>query len=102
MVQATNLGDRHDSARRLGLLRPWLGRVLVQREVRAGPVVVLGVPVHEPASVSLVQHDHVVEQLPAERADESLRRRVLPRGSRCDHNLPEVDSGDAPAEGLAV
>ncbi len=53
-----------------------------QREVAVGRVVVLEVPPEDPAKVDLVQHDHVIEALPAERADEPLRVRILPRGPR--------------------
>jgi hypothetical protein len=42
--------------------------VLLECQVRAGLVVVNGVPGHDPAKVRLAEHDHMVEALASDRA----------------------------------
>jgi len=44
----------------------WMGRVLAKRQVRAARLVVIRHELaQQPSKVSLVQHDHMVEQLSA-------------------------------------
>ena len=52
-------------------------RVLVEGGVRARGVVGAEVAEQTPAEVSLVQDDHVVEELTADRADHAFGERIL-------------------------
>lgn len=59
--------------------RPSARRILVQRQMRSQFVVIAGIGRKDPAQVSLAEDDDVIEALPSERADQSLRVPVLPR-----------------------
>lgn len=76
MVQAEDLRPRHNFAILLDLTCVW--RVLTQRQVRSGSVVVTLVGPKQPQCVSLAEDDHVIEQFPSDRADHPLRKRVGP------------------------
>jgi hypothetical protein len=52
--------------------------VLPERQVRARLVVVNGVPGHDPVKVHLAEHDHMVEALASDRADQPLDMGILP------------------------
>jgi hypothetical protein len=82
VVKAPHLWQ-FDHAAELGPLDPpEIRGIARQGEVTAGRVVVLEVSPEDPAKVDLVQYDDVIEAFSAERADEPLRVRILPRGSR--------------------
>ena len=51
---------------------------LPERQVRARLVVVNGVPGHDPVKVHLAEHDHMVEALASDRADQPLDMGILP------------------------
>ena len=48
------------------------------------------------------EHDDVVEALAAERADQSLRVRILPGAAWRTHDFVDADAGHAPPELGAV
>ena len=54
-----------------------LGSVFLEGEVRARAVAVAEIAAETPKEISLVQDDHVVEELAADRADHALGERVL-------------------------
>jgi hypothetical protein len=53
----------------------------------ARAVVVAQVAVQATTEVSLIQDDHVVEELAADGADHALDEGILPRGAWCSENL---------------
>jgi hypothetical protein len=53
-------------------------RRVTDRGVNALGVVVVDVFLKQSSQVGFIQHHHMIEQLPANRADEALRRPVLP------------------------
>src|SRR5512139_1062586 len=57
-------------------------RVLAQRQMWPDFVVIVGIGSKEPARMGLAKEDDVIEAFPADRADQSLRMPVLPRGPR--------------------
>jgi hypothetical protein len=57
-------------------------RVFRQREMCPRLVVVREVPTQDPSQSGFIQHDYVVETLASDGADDPLRIRVLPRGTR--------------------
>ena len=86
MMQATDFWDWDDHARARRLAWPSLGRVLVEREMSAGPVIVGEVAGQSATQVSFAQDDDMIETLAADRADEPLGEGVLPRaGGRRQH-----------------
>jgi NAD(P)-dependent dehydrogenase (short-subunit alcohol dehydrogenase family) len=78
MMESADLRDGDDFA----LLRPLDGaasrRVPGEGEVAPGVMVIPQVRPKDPAQVLLVEHDDVVEALPADRADHTLGVRILP------------------------
>ena len=79
MVESADLRHRHDIAVFGWLDSAWLGRVLLKSEMRARAVIVAEVIAKTTTEVSLVQHDHVVEEFAPDRADHALGEGVLPR-----------------------
>ena len=79
MMQPADLRDRDDpaTARRLDLAGKW--RVAFERQVRSRLVVVGEIFAEDPKQVRFVEHDHVIQALAANRADEPLDVRALPR-----------------------
>src|SRR5262245_40991082 len=72
------------------LNRPMEGGILVQRAMNARFVIVRGIPTQDPAQVRLPKYDQVVETFPADRADQSLDVRVLPRRSGSGRLVPNA------------
>ena len=75
MMEAADHRCLDDPAFVMALHRSWLRGVLVEGEVRSGPVVVDEVLAQQATQMGLVQHHDVVETLAAEGAD---RRRLQP------------------------
>jgi hypothetical protein len=82
MVQAADFWKLHDLADRGELDEPDVGCVLVEREVRASPLIVADVTGQDAAQVSLAENENVIQALAPDRADAPLRERILPRAVR--------------------
>ena len=98
MMQATDFWNLHDSARRGELDGPDIRGILVEREMRASPVIVREVRGQDASQMPLAENDSMVEALASHRADEPLREGILPRavGRREDfdphalHSVPKL------------
>ena len=99
MMQATDFGNLHDSARRGALDGPDIRRILVEREMRPSPVIGREVRGQDASQIPLAENDSMVEALASHRADEPLREGILPRavGRREDfvdphalHSVPKL------------
>ena len=80
---------RHLDDRAAGwrLYRPYDRRILIQGEMRP-PLVIIGQEELECASEgSLIPHDHVIETLSPQGADQALDERILPRAARRGHHF---------------
>src|SRR5947209_6476968 len=73
VMQATDFGNFHDPARLRKLDGPAVGRILVEREMRASPVIVGEVAGQDAAQVAFAENQNVIQTLAADRADEPLR-----------------------------
>jgi hypothetical protein len=82
MVQTADVGNGDDRAAVGCLLRPWDGRVLVQREVRAPLVVVSEVLLQMAAQRTLVPDDEVVDALAPQGLDHAFDEGVLSKQRR--------------------
>jgi hypothetical protein len=82
MVQAADFWKLHDLADRGELDGRDVGCVLVEREVRASPLIVADVTGQDAAQVSLAENENVIQALAPDRADAPLRERILPRAVR--------------------
>ena len=58
--------------------RPMVRRIFVQGQMCSAFVVIAGVDRKDPAQMALAEDDGMIEALPADRADQSLRMPVLP------------------------
>jgi hypothetical protein len=79
VVQAADLGEGNNIAcgGKLRVTRPWA--VLVEREMRSGAMMILKITRQYAAQVTLVEDDNVIQTFTADRTDETLDVRVLPR-----------------------
>jgi hypothetical protein len=82
MVEATDFTKRDDPAECRPLNWPTLGRILVERQVGARPVVVREVASQGTAEVPFAEDDDVIQTLAPDGADEALREGVLPGAVR--------------------
>ena len=76
MMKATE--NRLSSELAETLDRPMARRILAQGQMRSQFVVIAGVGRKDPAQVGLAEDDDVIEALPADRANQSLRMPFLP------------------------
>ena len=72
MMEAADHGRLDDPALLEALDQSWLWRVLVQRGMCSGAVIVDEVLAQQATQMGFVQHHDVVEALAAERADETF------------------------------
>ena len=81
MVEAPDFAKRHDPAGSWLFDRPPVGRVLGEREMRSGAVIVREVRGQDKdaTQVAFAQNDDMIEALPPDRTDEPFHERILPR-----------------------
>ena len=82
VMQATDFGNLHDPARVGELDGPDVRRILVEREMRARPVIVGEVAGQDAAHVAFAEDQNVIQTLASDRADEPLGERILPGAKR--------------------
>ena len=90
MVETTEEGQGDDAAVRRWLDRARLGRILLEGEVSARPVVVPEVGSETTSKVCLVQDDDVVEKFAAEGANDAFGEGVLPGRAWGSENLGQA------------
>ena len=90
MVESADLGQGNDATVLGWLDSARLGCILLEREMRPRAVVVAEVAVQTTTQMSLVQDDHVVEELAADASDHALDEGVLPGGAWCRENLGDA------------
>ena len=79
MVEATDFAKQHDPAGSWPFDGPPVGRVLVEREMRSGAVIVREVHGQDATQVAFAQNDDMIEALTPDRTDEPFHERILPR-----------------------
>src|SRR5215471_11665040 len=88
MMEPTHLRNRHDPPGFWCLHGAWLGRVLLQAQVRATPMVIVLEFSEVLRQAGFTENDHVIQALPPNAADHPLDVRTLPRRSwRSQHFL---------------
>src|SRR5258708_39044094 len=87
MMESADLGQRDDAALRRWLDGARLGRILLEGEGSARPVVVPEVGSETTTEVPLVEDNHLVEQFASDGANDALGERVLPGGAWRSENL---------------
>src|SRR5882762_4267916 len=101
-MQATDFENLHDPTCLGELDGPDVRRILVEREMRASPVIVGEVSGQDPAQVPFAKDDDMIETLAPDRADEPLREGVLPRAVRCREDFLDPHALHSVAKLLAV
>ncbi len=77
-------------------------RILAERQMRTGCIIVVHVgPQHVP-QVPLAEHDDMVETFPSDRADQALRVPILPRRARCCRVVSNTESLNATNKRCAI
>jgi hypothetical protein len=102
MVKPADLRNRDHLAAIWRLDGASIRAVFVERQMGARVVIVIGVRDQDPTQVPLVDHNYMVKTLAANRADDALDIRVLPRRSRRRHDLRYVNRFDPAAEFRAI
>ncbi len=105
MVKATEdgNGDELGGCRLGGWLSPRDRLVPVEALVWSDSVIIiLDVLAQKPLAMPLVQHDHVVQAFPADRADDSLDLRILPGRVGRNENLLDAESMGTSREVVVV
>src|SRR5881397_1065900 len=102
VMHATDFGNLHDPARRGQLDGPAVGRILVEREMRASEVIVGEVAGQDAAQVAFAENQNVIQTLAADRADEQLGEGVLPRAVRSREDFLDPHALHSEAKLLAV
>ena len=91
-MESADLGQRNDAALLGSLNGARHGRILLEGEVGARPVVVAEVAAQTTSKVRLVQDDDVVEKIAADGSNYSLGEGVLPGRARCGEHLGDADA----------
>ena len=102
MVESADLGQFHDLARAHRVDRPRLWRVLAQRKVSSGFVVIGKVSLQDPTEVLLAEDNHVVKAFSADGAHETFSIWILPGRARCRENFLYAEATNSTAELLSV
>src|SRR5258708_6438705 len=76
VMQATDFGNLHDPACLGELDGPDVRRILVERKMRARPVIVGEVAGQDAAQVAFAENQNVIQTLASDRADEPLGERI--------------------------
>ena len=80
----------------------WNRRVLVQRQMRAGLVVICHVRSQQVPKVTLAKNNNMVEYLSPDRANQPFSIGVLPWRSRCRWSVTNAHRAKPPDECLAI
>ena len=94
IVQAARLWERDDFAGAGWLDRTFVRAILVEGTVSAGSVIVVDVGRENGAQMAFVEDNDVIEALAANRADDALSIRVLPRRTRCGDDFADIQDRD--------
>ncbi len=83
VMEPADLRKRHDLAAADRLHRPSVGRILVERQVTPGAMIIVQVGCQDLPKMSFVQDDDMIETFAPDRTDDALDVRRLPGRPRC-------------------
>src|SRR5213594_617577 len=90
VMQATDFGGRHDPARLGELDGPDVRRILVERKMRASPVIVGEVAGQDAAQVAFAENQNVIQTLAPDRSVRHAKRRPLYLSPRVSRSLVQA------------
>jgi hypothetical protein len=76
--------------------------VIVQGQVRSGPIVVIGVSAKQMPKMPLAKYQDMVKALASDRPNQPLTMAILPWRPRRDRPIPNTHCSKAPDEDLAI
>ena len=94
------VGDAPTGPRRLDGARR--GRILVQGQVRSDPMVILQVELKRSSESPFIPHDDVIQSFPPWGADQTFGEGILPRRSRRNEDVLDVEPFQEVAEVWSV
>jgi hypothetical protein len=92
-MQAANLGDGDHLSDPGWHYRAGVGAILVERQMRAGALVVFDVRGQDATQMALVEDYDVIQTLAADRTDHALDVSVLPGRAWCRDDFRDPRSG---------
>jgi len=102
VMQSADLRQFDDRPPLRRLNRSGLRCILLQRQVRARPVVICEIRFEHASQRRFAKHDDVVQTLPPNRSDQSLRIGILPWRSRGRQDFADRHPSDSLPEDLAI
>lgn len=102
MVQTTDLRDGNDFTLRWRLDAAWCRRVVIQREMKPGIVIVLKVFAQHAMQMGFVEYNHMIQTVSADRTDDTFAVRILPRRTGGDQDFVDSQAFYAIFEIVAV
>src|SRR5712664_820085 len=96
------LREFHDPARLGELDGPDVRRILVEREMRASPVIVGEVAGQDAAQVAFAKNEYMIQTLAPDGADEPLREGVLPWAVRRREDFTDAHALHALPEHVTI
>ena len=102
MVKSTNFCERHHASFLRRVDASWRRRVLLKGEMGSRPMIIGDVSSKHATQMCLAQNDDVIQTFAAQRSDQSLRVRILPRTGRGRDDFGDADAGDTTPEHIAV
>jgi hypothetical protein len=102
MMEPTDFGNLDDRPRGGELSRADVGRILVEREMRASPVIVGEVADEDAAEVPFAQDQDVIQALTSDGADKSLCKRILPGALRSRQQFSDSHALDTLLKHVSV
>jgi hypothetical protein len=102
MVEAADLRDGNDPTLLGCLNRTRHGSTATERSMTADQVIVVQVARDDSPEMGFVNHDEVVQTVPADRSDHALHEWILPRALRRDEHFLDSYSAHAASEGISI
>ena len=102
MVQSAHLRERDDAPLLRRLYPPALRSIFVQTKMTSGCVIVSKITFQDAMQMSTVQHQHMVQALAPNGADESLHIGRLPGAGGCNSQFLQPDGRRTDLEFQAV
>jgi hypothetical protein len=87
MMESTDLRDSDDPARLCCLNGARLGCILLQGQMRTTPMIVVYETTQVPPKTLCIEHDHMVQALASDRANDPFDVSALLRRARCRKHL---------------
>ena len=94
-MEPADLRKRHEFAAADRLHRPSAGRILVERQVTSGAMIIVQVGCQDPPKMTFVKDDDMVETFAPVRTDDALDVRRLPGRTRCGQYFRDPHASQA-------